>query len=100
MLAHYKAAWDALNPDALAAVQLLSAAERRSVRNSMNQMREYAMGIDIQDLKVSQDGRSATAVCRVTHRFQGSVSGRQEQTVTSTFLLEKRGDNWMITGLR
>jgi Protein kinase domain len=99
-LARYKAAWEALDIDALAGVQVLSAGERRRLGADMSQHREYEMSIDIQGIQPSEDGRSATAVCRVMYRFLSSVGGRQDHTRTQTFSLEKRGDRWMITTLR
>ena len=99
-LARYKAAWEALDVDALAAVQVLSNEERRRIRDNMSQTRAYDMTMDAPDIRPSDDGRSATAVCRVAYRYQGSVGGTMEQVITRTFSLEKRGERWMITGLR
>jgi serine/threonine-protein kinase len=99
-LQRYEAAWEALNFDALSRVLQTSADGARELRNRMGQMREYQMDMTIQRINISDDNRTATAECRVAYRFQGRVAGRQNATVNQTFMLERRGETWMIIGLR
>ena len=98
VLRRYEAAWEALDFNALARVWDMS--DPRGVRSNMEDFREYAMDVTVQNIDIASDTRHATAVCRITHRFRGAVSGLQTQVRTSTFSFEKRGDNWLITGLR
>ena len=49
---------------------------------------------------IAADARSATASCRVAYDFDAQIGGRQRQTVPQVFTFEKRGDAWIITGIR
>lgn len=101
VLRRYEAAWEALDITALRQVWLMP--NEQAVQSRMRGMREYAMDVSGcfgRSIKLAADARSATASCRVSYDFDAHIGGRQRESVQQTFTLEKRGDNWFITGLR
>ena len=97
LLRRYEAAWEALDFAALQRVWDMP--DPRSVRESMSRMREYALDVVRKDVEISEDAQRATAVCTMAIRFR-QVGSSQEATVVQTFTFQKRGETWMITGLR
>lgn len=98
VLQRYKAGWESLNFDALARVWVMP--DARGTRDGIADLREYAMNMEIRSIEIAADARSATATCFVTHRFEPRVGSRQTSSRLTTFTIEKRGDNWMITRQR
>jgi serine/threonine-protein kinase len=100
-LKRYEAAWEARDAAAVARVHDLSASDLSSVRGTLANAREYAMDIDVKDIRLDLDGRRATAICRVSRRFDARVGGTfNPPPATNTFTLERRGDAWIITSLK
>jgi serine/threonine-protein kinase len=101
VLRRYKAAWEALNLDALDKVQALSAQEQADVRKTMEDANSYRLDMSVQSITVDQSGRSAVARVEMTRNFRPKI-GRSPgpQRGTSTVRLEKRGDAWVITGIK
>jgi hypothetical protein len=100
LLRAYEAAWEALDYDALRGVQALSGDSATRVRETMNLAREYRMALDVDHIVVADDGRSATARCRVTREFHPRIGRTTRQTGRSEFRLEKRDGGWVIVELQ
>jgi TonB family protein len=100
-LRRYEAAWESRDAAALARVQQLSGDEHARVRATMTGAVEYGMEIAVQSIQLEPDGRRATAVCSIARRFRPRIGGKAEQrTATNTLTLERRGDAWIIVGIR
>ena len=101
-LKRYEAAWESRDAAAVARLQQLSGDELSRVRDTLAGAREYAMTIDVKNIRMEPDARRATATCSVTRRFRARVGDRlfEPPTATQTFTLERRGDGWVITSVR
>ncbi len=101
VLRRYKAAWEALNPQALDSVQALSQEEAENVRRFMESANSYRLDLSVQSIAVDPSGRSAVARVDMTRNFRPKI-GRSPgpQRGTSNVRLEKRGDAWVITAIR
>jgi serine/threonine-protein kinase len=101
VLRRYKAAWEGLNPEALDRVQALSKAEAEDVRRSMDSANSYRLDMSVQSITVDSSGHSAVARVEMTWNFRPKIGiSPGPQRRTSTVRLEKRGDAWVITGIR
>jgi serine/threonine-protein kinase len=101
VLRRYKAAWEGLSLEALDKVQALSNQEQEDVRRFMEKANSYRLDMSVQSITVEPSGRSAVARVEMTRNFRPKI-GRSPgpQRGTSTVRLEKRGDGWVITGIK
>jgi Gram-negative bacterial TonB protein C-terminal len=99
-LARYKAAWEALDIDALGRVRALSAGEAAQVRAMMSSANRYKLDMNVQEIAVDAGGRSATVRCASTHTVDMKIGRARPQTVTNLIQLEKRGETWIITSIQ
>jgi TonB family protein len=101
LLRRYARAWESRDADAVARLHQLSPAQRAEVRATLEAAQEYAMRIDVQDISVEPTGRRATVRASIERTFNPKSRGRSQTVTTASELaLEKRGDGWMVTGLR
>jgi TonB family protein len=100
VLARYKAAWEALDVDALARVRALSSGEAAQVRAMMSNANRYRLDMNVQDITVDPGGRSATVKATSTHTVDMKIGRARPQTVTNVIHLEKRGEGWIITSIQ
>jgi hypothetical protein len=100
-LRQYEAAWEALDADALARVQVLSASGVATVRKTMADAEKYSMDIAVENIAIDPKGQAATVRCTVTRNFRSKAVDRSERVqLPTTMQLEKRGDGWVITSIR
>jgi hypothetical protein len=90
-----------LDLQALDKVQALSNEEQEDVRRFMESANSYRLDMSVQSITLDPSGRSAVARVDMTRNFRPKI-GRSPgpQRGTSTVRLEKRGDAWVITGIR
>jgi TonB family protein len=100
VLAQYKAAWEALDIDALARVRSLSSGEAAQVRAMMSNANRYRLDMNVQDIAVDSGGRAATVKATSTHTVDMKIGRARPQTVTNVIHLEKRGESWIITSIQ
>jgi TonB family protein len=100
-LKRYEAAWEARDADAVARVHDLSRDDLARIRSSLAGARQYAMEIEVKDIRPDPDGRRAVAMCVVTRRYAPRVGAAMEpRSATNTFTFERRGDAWIITSIQ
>ena len=58
-----------------------------------------AYGVEIDNVRISVSGASATVACRVKRTFTPKVGKANEQTVPTVFHLQKVGSSWVITSV-
>jgi eukaryotic-like serine/threonine-protein kinase len=100
VLRRYKAAWEALDFDAVQRVHALSASEARAVRDTIRSASSYAMDIVVHGVDVDSALQTASAECTITRSFDARIGSIPPQTTRSTVQFEKRGDAWMIVSIR
>ena len=86
--------------EALRRVQRLSGAEADLVGQTMAAARQYVMQVTVREIVVDPGGRRATAVCQIAREFHPRVGRVSRQTVTSTLVLERQDNGWIITAVR
>jgi len=100
VLRRYEHAWESRDADAVARVHELSPAQLAEVRSTLANAQEYEMAIEVRDISVDPSGRRATVQSSITRAFTPR-NGRTARRVTASVVtLEKRGDAWMMTGMR
>jgi TonB family protein len=100
VLGRYEAAWEDLNYDAVTGVHALTPEDARRLRANLGDLASYQIDISVKEIVVDPDARGATVTSTVTRRYRPRAGSPDGNTVTQTFRLEKRGDHWMIVGLR
>jgi hypothetical protein len=100
VLARYKAAWESLDPNALERVQVLGAADGAIVRRTMADASQYRVDLTVKAVSVDTSGRTAVVQVSMLRRFTPKIGRAQNAQPASEIRLEKRGDAWMITGIR
>jgi hypothetical protein len=67
----------------------------------MNDARQFQVTVQIRDVRLDNDGRHATVTAGVRRLMIPKRDARPTDiSTTSTFTLEKRGDNWVIVTMR
>jgi tetratricopeptide (TPR) repeat protein len=97
ILQRYAAAYDSLDANA---VRPLFPANAAKLEAAFSSFQTYNLDIEIQSTELSTDGSTATVVARVSHNFQPKAGRRDGTTVTSTFTLQKKGNDWIIVQLK
>jgi serine/threonine-protein kinase len=100
VLARYKAAWESLDPAALERVQALSAADAAIVRRTMADASRYQVDLAVKAVNVDPSGKSAVVQVTLLRRFTPKIGRAPGAQPASEVRLERRGDGWMITGIR
>jgi TonB family protein len=100
VLARYKSAWESLDPVALERVQALSAADAASVRRTMADASRYQVELAVKAVNVDPSGKSAVVEVALLRRFTPKIGRAPGAQPASEVRLERRGDAWMITGIR
>jgi TonB family protein len=100
VLRRYEAAWESLQYDAVTRVHVLSPDEARRLRANIADMASYDIDINVHTIAIDADLRGATVTGTVTRRFRPRAGSADGNTVKQSFRLEKRGDHWVIVGLR
>ena len=98
VLDRYQAAYDSL--DALA-VKSVYPSVRADLPAIFESYLYYKLDLVPEDIEISADGQRAVAKCRLFHSFQARINARSQQMTTRQDIsLEKRGETWVIVGLR
>jgi hypothetical protein len=100
-LSAYENAYSSMNLDALQRVWVLSPNDARSIKSMFDAVREYHAQVQVDNISLSADGRRATVTGRVARSMTPrGGGGRTQATTNNTFILEQRGDNWVIVDVK
>jgi len=100
VLGRYKAAWESLNPDAIARVQALSPGEVSELRRFMATANRYQVDLAVKSIAVDPSGRSAVAQVAMVRRFVPKIGRAPGPQQASEVRLEKRGDTWVVVSVQ
>ena len=100
VLGRYKAAWESLNPDAIARVQALSPGEVSELRRFMATANRYEVDWAVKSIVVDPSGRTAVAQVAMVRRFVPKIGRAPGPQQASEVRLEKRGDTWVVVSVQ
>jgi TonB family protein len=100
VLGRYKAAWESLNPDAIARVQALSPAEVSELRRFMATANGYRVDLAVKSIAVDPSGRTAVAHVVMVRSFVPKIGRAPSPQQASEVRLEKRGDTWVVVNIQ
>ena len=100
VLGRYKAAWESLNPDAIARVQALSPGEVAELRRFMSTANGYQVDLAVKSITVDPSGRTAVAHVAMVRRFVPKIGRAPSPQQASEVRLEKRGDAWVVVNIQ
>jgi homoserine kinase len=89
-------AYSARSADAVK--RIFPSVNAKGIEQGFSQMRAQEMQIGNEQITVS--GTAATVVCNVRQRFEPKAGKAFETTMTSTFRLQKVGNDWLIVERR
>ena len=100
VLGRYKAAWESLNPDAIARVQALSPGEVAELRRFISTANGYQVDLTVKSITVDPSGRTAVAHVAMVRRFVPKIGRAPSPQQASEVRLEKRGDAWVVVNIQ
>jgi ketosteroid isomerase-like protein len=96
----YEAAFARLDADGVARVQQMTGQQVAELRKSMAGARGYAVTAQIRSIQFSADRRQAVVTAGVNRTYVPTSGRPQTTALTETFVMERRGDSWVIVSRR
>jgi hypothetical protein len=81
-------------------VRALYAVAPANLETAFAQYQSYRLELVVERVTIARDLNSAVAVCRLSHFFQPKAGRNQHDVRTQEFAFEKRGNAWIIGGIR
>jgi hypothetical protein len=96
----YEAAFARLDADGVARVQQMTGQQVTELRKSMAGARGYTVTAQIREMRFSADRRQVVVAAGVNRTYVPTSGRAQTTSLTETFVMEKRGDSWLIVSRR